>query len=325
MGVHDSGYKQLFAFPAMVEDLLRGFVKETWVDDLDFSTLERKNGSYVSDDLREREDDIIWRVKWQGADRWMYVYLLIEFQTKHEIYMGLRLVNYVSLLYQDIIRTGGLPSGEKLPPVLPMVVYRGDVSWNAPLDLKDLIESPPGSLAAYTPSMRYLLLEEAILDPKALEAMSNLVAEMFRIEKSPTMTDSVAALISFFKWTQKAGPQQDSLKRALMVWFKRAQKAAKIIDKDDAVETMAIEEMEPMLSERIEKWQQELIDQGEAKGLAEGEARGEAALLIRLCIQKFGSIPNDVREEICSLDSQRLLALGDRLLTAASIEDLLAP
>ena len=43
----------------MVEDLLRGFVREQWVDQLDFSTLERKNGSYVSDDLREREDDII--------------------------------------------------------------------------------------------------------------------------------------------------------------------------------------------------------------------------------------------------------------------------
>ena len=36
----------------------------------------------------------------------------------------------------------------------------------------------------YTPSMRYLLLEEATLDPKVLEAMSNLVAEMFRVEKS---------------------------------------------------------------------------------------------------------------------------------------------
>ena len=54
MGIHDSGYKQLFAFPTMVEDLLRGFVREAWVDDLDFTTLERKNGSYVTDDLRER-------------------------------------------------------------------------------------------------------------------------------------------------------------------------------------------------------------------------------------------------------------------------------
>ncbi len=88
MGIHDSGYKQLFAFPAMVKDLLQGFVKEDWVEDLDFDTLERKNGSYVSDDLRTREDDIIWRVKWRGSDRCLYVYLLLEFQTEHEQRLG---------------------------------------------------------------------------------------------------------------------------------------------------------------------------------------------------------------------------------------------
>jgi hypothetical protein len=208
MGAHDSGYKHLFQFPAMVEDLLRGFVREDWVNDLDFTTLERKNGSYVTDDLREREDDIIWRVKWQGRDRWMFVYLLIEFQTEHDWYMSLRLASYVSLLYQDLINTGDIHRGEKLPPVLPMVVYRGDISWKAPLDLKDLIETPPGSLTTYTPSMRYLLLEEARYDPDGLEEMSNLVAEMFRIEKSATLKDSVAAMVSFFQWTQKAGPQQ---------------------------------------------------------------------------------------------------------------------
>ncbi len=32
------------------EDLLRGFVKEEWVTQLDFSTLEKVSGSYVSDD-----------------------------------------------------------------------------------------------------------------------------------------------------------------------------------------------------------------------------------------------------------------------------------
>lgn len=60
---HDQSYKLLFSHPEMVADLLRGFVKEDWVAALDFSTLEKVNGSYISDDLREREDDIIWRVR----------------------------------------------------------------------------------------------------------------------------------------------------------------------------------------------------------------------------------------------------------------------
>ncbi len=49
---HDHSYKLLFSHRAMVEDLLRGFVREPWVQGLDFSTLEKVNGSYVTDDLR---------------------------------------------------------------------------------------------------------------------------------------------------------------------------------------------------------------------------------------------------------------------------------
>jgi len=48
----------------MVEYLLRGFVHEEWVNQLDFSTLEVFKDSFVSDDLRDRHDDIIWRVRW---------------------------------------------------------------------------------------------------------------------------------------------------------------------------------------------------------------------------------------------------------------------
>ena len=106
MGVHDSGYKHLFSFRAMVTDLLRGFIRERWIDDLDFETLERKNQSFVADDLREREDDIIWRAKWKGSGNWMYVYFLIEFQSEPDKHMALRMVNYVTLLYQDLIHTG---------------------------------------------------------------------------------------------------------------------------------------------------------------------------------------------------------------------------
>ena len=47
MAEHDQGYKRLFSHPEMVADLLRGFVREDWVRDLDFSSLEKFPGSFV--------------------------------------------------------------------------------------------------------------------------------------------------------------------------------------------------------------------------------------------------------------------------------------
>ena len=73
---HDHAYKLLFAHPELVADLLLDFVREPWVDALDLTTLERLSASFVSSELREREGDVIWRVR-VGED-WLYVYLLIE-------------------------------------------------------------------------------------------------------------------------------------------------------------------------------------------------------------------------------------------------------
>ena len=79
MAQHDHSYKVLFSHPQMVRDLLKGFVREGWLAQVDFDSLERANGSYITDDLRERSNDVVWRVRW--GKRWVYIYLLIEFQS----------------------------------------------------------------------------------------------------------------------------------------------------------------------------------------------------------------------------------------------------
>src|SRR3954451_12827058 len=99
MGDHDHAYKLLFAHPQMVRELLEGFVGGAWLTQIDFGTLERVSDNYVSEDLRARADDIVWRVR--CGDR--YVYLLLEFQSSVEPFMAVRVLTYVGLLYQDLI------------------------------------------------------------------------------------------------------------------------------------------------------------------------------------------------------------------------------
>lgn len=64
---HDHSYKQIFSHPHMVKDLLTGFVQEDWVKELDFTTLEKLNQSYITDDLRSRADDVVWRVRFRDS------------------------------------------------------------------------------------------------------------------------------------------------------------------------------------------------------------------------------------------------------------------
>ena len=128
----------------MVRDLLTGFVKEDWVFEIDLSTLEAVNTSFVTDDLRERHDDKIWRVRFRG--NWLYLYLLLEFQSSDDYFMSVRIMTYIGLLYQDIIRSQSLKRGDTLPPVVPMVIYNGKSAWKSPCEIRELINTVHPSL-----------------------------------------------------------------------------------------------------------------------------------------------------------------------------------
>ena len=154
----DASYKLLFSAPEVVRDLVLGFIPDEWLHSLDYTTLEKVPGSYVTDDLRHRADDVIWRVKAEG--QWVYLYLLIEFQSSVDAWMAVRMMTYVGLLYQDLIRRKEVLTGKKLPPVLPIVLYNGDAKWTAATDIADLIPKAPGLVARYLPKLSYLLIDE---------------------------------------------------------------------------------------------------------------------------------------------------------------------
>lgn len=308
---HDHSYKLLFSHREMVEDLLRGFVREDWVKGLDFSSLEKVNDGYVTDDLREREDDIVWRVRW--GREWLYVYLLLEFQSTVNRFMAVRLLAYLGLLYQDIIRTEQLAADGRLPPVLPVVLYNGKPRWNAPLDIADLIAEAPGQLARYRPRLRYLLLDEGRYSSSELEPLRNLAATLFRLENSRTPEDVERALTALIDWLK--APEQDSLRRAFTVWLKRVFLPGRL----PGVEITSfhdLQEVQSMLAERVVEWTQDWKQQG----LEEGRQEGEAALLLRQMEFRFGALDEDARRRVLGADAETLLRWGERIFTAATPE-----
>src|SRR5262245_4410189 len=180
---HDPGYKRLFSQPSLVEGLLRGFLHEGWIDQLDFSTLEKVGNSFVSEDLRERHSDVIWRLRLRGeGEGWVYLYLLLELQSTSDPFMAVRLLTYVGLLLEEIIRKETLKPGDRLPAVFPLVLYNGKGRWRAPLRLESLFVSVPGPLKRYLPRLTYRLLDEHRLDLALPELEQNRTAALFRIE-----------------------------------------------------------------------------------------------------------------------------------------------
>jgi hypothetical protein len=313
MGAQDHGYKRLFAHREMVADLLTGFVREPWVAEVELDTLERVSGSYVSDDLREREDDIIWRVRWRGG--WLYVYLLLEFQASVDRFMALRILVYVGLLYQDLIRAGQLTPGGRLPPVLPVVLYSGEDPWTAAREIGELVETVSGGLDQYRPQMRYLLLEEHGYPHAELASMRNLVAALFRLENSRGPEDVLQVVEALLVWLRS--PEQADLSRALVAWLRRSLLAGRMPGAE-IPEIESLQETRTMLAERVQDWTKRWKEEGRE----EGRQEGEAAILRRQLECRFGALDEETQRRIATADSDHLLRWAERVLTAEKIEDI---
>ena len=129
----DAAYKRLFARPRMGRDLLRGFAARDWSGALDFASLTPLPASYVSRDLQQLHGDLVWRIRF-GGERWLYLVLLLEFQSGVDRAMAVRMLTYSGLLYQRLVAEGVLREHGALPPVLPVVIYNGRSPWTAPAD-----------------------------------------------------------------------------------------------------------------------------------------------------------------------------------------------
>jgi hypothetical protein len=62
-----------------------------------------------------------------------------------------------------------------------------------------------------------------------------------------------------------------------------------------------------------------------AEGRVEGLAQGRAALVTRLLAVRFGALSEGVKEQIASKSIEELDAIGERLLTAATLQEALTP
>ncbi|MEM6457116.1 MAG: Rpn family recombination-promoting nuclease/putative transposase, partial [Acidobacteriota bacterium] len=188
---HDRHFRKLFSHPSLVRDLLRAHLPGDWSERLADADFTRFREISVTDDDHKRESDIVWRIAWadpRGDPQALYAFVLLEFQRTVERTMAVRLMIYLTLIYQDLLKSREVASGAPLPAILPVVVYNGDRPWTAPTRLEALIQDVPEAFAPYRPTLQYLAID---LNRDRHDASGgNLFALLGELERS----DDVEAL-----------------------------------------------------------------------------------------------------------------------------------
>ena len=243
-------------------------------------------------------------------------YLLIECQSTVDAWMAVRVMTYVGLLYQDLIRQKQVLPERRLPPVLPIVLYNGPGRWTAATDVADLIPKPPGLLARHLPQLKYLLIDENQYAATDLAAMKNLVAAAIRFERP----DSAAALMTLIETVNGWLEGQPELKRTFALWI-RAMVLRHSRNRLVLPKVRDLKELKMTLTDRFDAWARDY----EQKGIEKGIEKGEALLLQRLLARRFGPLPSDVVAQLGTATTAQIERWSDRVLDAVRLEDVFRP
>jgi hypothetical protein len=197
------------------------------------------------------------------GDEWLYVYLLIEFQSTVDRFMAVRILAYLGFLYQELIRTGQLNAPDLLPRVLSVVLYESGTRWDAPEDVGRFMETVPGHLGRSCPQLRYMLPEEGRYSEGELAPLKDVARTLLSLENGPSVGDVQRALDVLTQWLQ--GPEEDSLDKTLTTWLTRSFLPRRMPGVDFS-RLRNVQEVLSMLAERDIDWTEQWKREGREEG-----------------------------------------------------------
>src|SRR6266545_3794856 len=167
MGQHDLSDRDFFSQPLMIRGLLREIVGEHWVDRIDFDSGEPDNTSFAKY-FGSREADIVWKFKRKDGSDEVFVYVLIEFQSRPDPTMPVRFMIYRPRLRYHLIDAVALPREELEALNSPVAALFLLEKSNDPLDVESGIQRLKQSLPSTETALRGTFegwLQNVILQP----------------------------------------------------------------------------------------------------------------------------------------------------------------
>jgi predicted transposase/invertase (TIGR01784 family) len=155
--LHDGFIKRVLGDIIVATEFLDEYLPEQFKEIVDMSTLAIEQESFVEPDLTKQLSDIVYSLRMRNNDK-AFVYCLIEAQSSPDYWIAFRLWRYMWLLLEKHAK-----GKNKLPIILPLVIYNGKARYIAPLNLWDLFSDP--ALAKTYMGGDYRLIDlQAMLD-----------------------------------------------------------------------------------------------------------------------------------------------------------------
>ncbi len=290
MGIFDDTFRKVFSDKRIFAEFLNIFGK-----DLGLSHGIREEHLFLEDAIfkdpyfENREADLLYRIVYEDSE--VYVYLLVEHQTRVDYLMPLRVLGYMVRIWEFYIKRHKDVSrrkGFKLPPIIPIVFYDGIRRWTAPCEFSEKIKNVE-VFKRFTPSFVYELIDVGNIDREKVLGIKDAVSVLL-ILNSIKKEELLIGLERIKEAIEELPERELELLRSYIGAYIRVLVERTGVDID--MEDFQGEEGEEKMFARFEKVLKEFIEEEREKAIKEGVQEGEVGAKIeiaeKLLMGKFG-------------------------------------
>ena len=319
-----------------VECLLR-IISVSLADCIDFSRLRDLKTTFIPDNLRKQESDLVFLVPFveqkQESEQEVMVYILIEHQSKPSWEMGFRMLFYMTQIWDRQRRAWvaeDVPETQwRFRPILPVLFYTGKANWKAPLSVTALMDLPE-ELEAFVPQHKTLFLNLKNAEPEKLVAEGHPFGWVLcLIQKEDAKKEEFAealrlAVSNLEKLSEEERNQRDKLMYYLVLLILHRR------DEEEQPEFISLVNDTVKDHNRREEVlkmgrtaAQALMEEGKEIGMEQGALQTRQEDLLEFMRVKFSSIPQEIENRIRAIrDINRLKTLIRDVVRANDINEM---
>ena len=197
-----------------------------------------------------------------------------------------------------------------LPPVLPLLVHQGPEGWTFSTEFVDLFGAVPEPVRKYLPSFRHALVDLAKVDDEELsrEVRLRMFLGALKYSRRSDLNEYIELVL-----VEEDGVEDGDRELVLTYW----DQGPVPLDCNAVLEKFS--RLGPKRSKKIMGW---LTQPFYEQGKAEGETQGQAKMLIRFLQNRFGVLPESIRQRIFAAQVSETEAWLDRACHAPDLQSV---
>ena len=304
------------------------------VASLDFSKVQLVNTTFIPDNLREQESDMVFLLPFRDADETeVMIYILIEHQSTVDPVMAFRLLFYMCLIWdqqrQKWVSENVPKSAWRFRPIIPVLFYTGEERWQTLPSLETLIDAPE-ALTRFIPRFETLFLGVKSASDETLLKTERPFGWLLTLLKQ-----EFADASAFIAALERLGVHLDTLsdadkelwKQAIYYLYLLIFQRRPAAERETLKEIVGEHQKSIGFSTKETKQMQTIanyyVEQGLEQGLEQGRINEKRTDVLKIVRYRFAEKSDTVLNEITAInDLGHLDDLFDQVLAAETFEDI---